>query len=861
MTLETPRPSRVAGPGALNIVQAAVRGRSWYSIVLLACALVMFLPAGNLMAQQGIPSSMGAGGADITADLRARIAATGLSPAQIRDRLAASGYSQTILDSYLSDRSSYATADPLNADVFAAVRALGIAEDSELAAMQRAAGIPDSVPQMLTRADSIAWLRSVDPLAADSLQAIADTTPRVFGLDIFRSATTAFEPNLAGPVDANYRLGPGDRLVLVLTGDIEAAYGLDVTREGFVVVPQVGQIHVANLTMADAERLFRQRLSRSYSGIGSTTRFSISVASMRSNQVFVLGDVQRPGSYRISAAGTALTALYAAGGPSDNGSLRQVIVRRGGRTVDTLDLYDYLLQGDASRDPRLENGDVVFVPVHGARVRIEGEVIRPGIYELRQGETLRDLVASAGGFTATAARQRLQVDRILPPAQRVPGGRDRVTIDVATAGEINGGPVDGIPAMPLEPGDHVKVLTVVERVRNRVSVEGHVWTPGLQGFAPGMTLSDALRAAGGLRPDAYLGRVIVSRLQPDSTRRLLHAQAADTTGSVVNDLRLQEDDEIRVFSRVEFRPERHVVVTGAVREPGRFPYHEGMTLRDVLLLAGGLEEGADLREAEIARLPATREGGRIARTMRVQLDSTYLFDRDPSGRYLGPPGVGVSSNGAPEVPLQPYDNVLILRQPDFEMHHTVYVGGEVQFPGRYALTSKADRVTDLLDRAGGMTPEGHAGSVTFVRQGAGRIGIDLPEVLKNVNHRDNLILQNGDSLVIPRYSPVVMVRGAVNSPVAVAYREGAPLAYYLRSAGGLTRMADKSLAYVRQGNGQVEAVVKRRFWPDYNPVPTPGSTVVVPEKDPNSGRDLKETVAIGAQVFGVLATVAALLMR
>src|SRR5690606_39249057 len=234
---------------------------------------------------------------------------------------------------------------------------------------------------------------------------------------------------------------------------------LDITREGFVVVPQVGQIHIANLSMADAERVFHQRLARSYSGIGSTTRFSLSVASMRSNQVFVLGDVQRPGSYRISAAGTALTALYAAGGPSDNGSLRQVIVRRGGRTVDTLDLYDYLLQGDASRDPRLENGDVVFVPVHGARVRIEGEVIRPGIYELRQGETLRDLVASAGGFTATAARQRLQVDRILPPAQRVPGGRDRVTIDVATAGEINGGPVDGIPAMPLEPGDHVKGLT------------------------------------------------------------------------------------------------------------------------------------------------------------------------------------------------------------------------------------------------------------------------------------------------------------------------------------------------------------------------------------------------------------------
>ncbi|HLV26599.1 MAG TPA: SLBB domain-containing protein [Gemmatimonadales bacterium] len=802
----------------------------------------------------------------MASDLMARIAATGLSPAQIRDRLAASGYSQSVLDSYLSDRGAYSEAQPLNANVFAAVRALGIADNTELEAMQRAAGVPDSMPALATLADSIAWLRTFDPVAADSLAklaAISDTMPRVFGLDIFRSATTLFEPNMAGPVDANYELGPGDRLVLVLTGDIEAAYSLDVTREGFVVVPQVGQIHVANLSMANAERLFRQRLSRSYSGIGSTTRFSLSVASMRSNQVFVLGDVARPGSYRISAAGTALTALYAAGGPSDNGSLRQVIVRRGGTAVDTLDLYDYLLRGDASRDPRLLNGDVVFVPVHGAHVRIGGEVIRPGIYELRHGESLQDLVRSAGGFTATAARQRLQVDRILPPSQRVPGGRDRVTIDVASSGEINGGVVDGVPALPLEPGDEVRVLPVVERVRNRVSVEGHVWTPGLQGYAPGMTLSQALRAAGGLRPDAYLGRVIVNRLQQDSTRVMLHAAVADTTGAVLNDLRLQEDDEIRVFSRVEFRPERHIVVTGAVRQSGQFPYQEGMTLRDVLLLAGGLQEGADLREAEIARLPRSRENGQIAQTIRVPMDSTYLFDRDADGRYLGPPGVGVSRNGTPDVPLEPYDNILILRQPDFELQHTVYVGGEVQFPGRYALTSKQDRVTDVLKRAGGVTSEGHPGSVTFVRtsNNAGRIGIDLPSVLRDVRHRDNLLLQHGDSIVVPRYSAVVMVRGAVNSPVAVSYREGAPLSYYLRSAGGTTRMADKSLAYVRQGNGQVEAVVQKRFRPDYNPVPTPGSTVFVPEKDPNAGRDLSQTIALGAQVFGVLATAAALLLR
>ena len=826
-------------------------------------------PAGSLAQQLPSPQQAisGAAGADVTAALMERLAGSGLSPAQIRDRLQASGFSQSMLDAYLSDRGSFAGAPELTPDVFRAVQSLGIADPDELAAMQRAAGVREPLAPNATRADSIAWLAQQDPIAADSLRRLgflADTTPRLFGLDIFRSSHNAFEPNLAGPVDANYRLGPGDRLVLVLTGDIEAAYTLDITREGFVVVPQVGQLHIANLTMADAERMFRQRLARSYSGIGSTTRFSLSVASLRSNQVFVLGDVTRPGSYRISAAGTALTALYAAGGPTDNGSLREIAVRRGGETVATLDMYDYLLRGDASRDPRLQNGDVVFVPVHGAHVRVDGEVIRPGIYELKAGETLRDLVAAAGGFNATAATQRLRVDRILPPSQRVPGGRDRITIDVAAESAPNGGgAVETIPSMPLEPGDEVQVLPVVERVRNRVSVSGHVWTPGLQGYAPGMMLSHALRAAGGVRPDAYMGRVMVSRLQPDSTRSMLSAQIADTTGNVVGDIALQEDDEIQVFARAAFRPERFVAVTGAVGAAGQYPYQEGMTLRDVLLLAGGLAEGADLREAEIARLPASRSGGRTAETIRVPLDSTYLFDRDASGRYLGPPGVGVSANGAPEIRLEPYDNVLILQQPNFELQRTVYVGGEVRYPGHYALVSKTEQVSDILERAGGLTDEAYPDAVTFVRaaEKAGRIGIDLPAVLADAGHRDNLLLQDGDSIEVPRYSPVVMVRGAVNSPIAVAYRPGASLHYYLRSAGGMTRRADRNIIYVRQGIGSVDAVQQKRFWPDYQPTPTAGSTIVVPEKDPNAGRDIAQTITLGAQVVGVLMTAAALLLR
>ena len=561
---------------------------------------------------------------------------------------------------------------------------------------------------------------------------------------------------------------------------------------------------------------------------------------------------------QVSSAGTALTALYAAGGPSDNGSLRRVEIRRGGRTVDTLDVYDYLLRGDASHDPRLQSGDVVFVPVHGAQVAVAGEVVRPAIYELRPGETLRDLLRSAGGFTARAARRRVQIERILPPTQRGEGGRDRVVIDVSSD-DLGS---DFGPALPLEAGDVVRVFPVSARVRNRITVTGNVWAPGPQGFRPGMSLADAIRLAGGPRPDVYHGQVLVSRLQPDSTRVQLRASLRDTTGATTGDFRLQEDDEIQVFSVSEFRPERYVAISGAVRHGGRFPYREGMTVRDLVLLAGGLEESAYLKEAEIARLPETRTGGVTARTFRVPLDSTYLFERTPEGRYAGPPGLPAPAAAAPDVTVKPYDNVLILRQPDWELQRTVTVAGEVRFPGTYSLLSKNERLADVIRRAGGLTTDAYADGVYFFRRRSalGRIGVDLPSVLKNARARDNLILQDGDSIYVPLFQAVVNVKGAVNSPVAVAYVPGADLDYYVRAAGGPSRKADTKRAYVTQPNGKVESR-GRTLGVSRTPDPKAGSTVVVPERDPNDKKDYVAAAGAVAQVMAGLVAIVALVLR
>ena len=816
--------------------------------------------------------------------LRQKILTSGLTPDQVRARLRAEGYPENLLDAYLPGSSLSPDSTTSTSDVFAAIGQLGIADTTDLDLLR--CGIsPDSlaVPDTLESGlvDTVMNKRRLEArrkelrarclAQQDSLKkgittakVAADSGFVIFGLDFFRNPTSQFDPNLSGPVDANYKVGPGDRLVLVLTGDVEQSYSLDVTREGFIVIPQVGQIFVNSLTMAQIEDVLYNRLGRVYSGVrrgpGATTHFYITPARLGSNQIFVTGDVMRPGSYRISSAGTALSALYAARGPTDNGSLRKVLVRRGGVGVDTLDVYDYLLNGNTAHDVRLNNSDLVFVPIHGPRVRIVGEVARPATYEMRPNETLGDALRFAGGFTATAARQHVQIERIVPPAQRTAGGRDRIVTDVVSEDFVTG---TG-PAVPVVDGDIIRVFPVVSRVRNRIAVHGDVWSPGFIGLSPGMKVSDALRLAGGVRPDVYLGQILIARTNADSSRVELRAALRDTTGAVINDFPLQEDDEIRVFSTSEFRPTRYVAINGAVRKSGQFPYREGMTVRDLVLLAGGLDQSAYLNEAEIARLPKDRTGGVTARTFRVPLDSSYIFERGPDGKYLGPPGLPAPSGPHPEVTVEPYDNVLILRQPNWELQRTAVLAGEIKYPGKYSLTTKTEKITDLIERAGGLTHDAYANGVVFYRHrnGTGRIGIELPDVLRNPRSLDNLPLQDGDSIYIPRLNPVVSVQGAVNSPLSVTYSPGHNIDYYIAAAGGPSRKADVGRAYVTQPNGKVESRVPHFLLPDATPSPQPGSTIFVPERGLGEKPfDLVTALGTIAQVIAALVTLVIAIRR
>jgi protein involved in polysaccharide export with SLBB domain len=672
--------------------------------------------------------------------IRARLRQSGMSAEQVRARLQASGYAQNLLDAYLG------SATPGQAE--------GIPGQMELNAID-ALGLAPLGGQLVTLDTGLIRIPGRAP-------------SDVFGVDVFQRTTTQFLPLLAGPVPSDYKLGPGDNLVLIITGDVELAYSLPVTREGFLVIPQVGQVYVANLTLDQLRNLLYTRLGRVYSGVrrgvNATTRFDVSVANVRANQVYVVGEVAQPGAYQLSALGTVFTALYAAGGVTERAKLRGVEVQRLGKTVATLDMYDYLLKGDTRSDIRLETGDVIFVPIHESRVRIIGAVLRPAVYELKDGETLADLVKAAGGFRPDAALERVKVQRVLPADERGTQTTARVAIDVPLIGGT-------VPKFKLEDGDQVHVDP----------------------------LADAA--------DAYT-----------------------------------------------------VAITGMVQQGGSYPWRPGMTLRQLFTLARGPRIGADLREAEIARLPADRSHGELATTVRVPLDSTYLFERDSAGRYIGPPGLPFPATGtAADVMLEPYDNVLIFRQPDFELQRTVTITGQVRFPGNYALRAKDDRLTDLVERAGGLTPQAYPEGIRFVRAtaDAGRINVDLPKALKDHSARDNMILQPGDSISIPEYQPSVKIVGAVNSPGSVLYRRGAGLDYYLSAAGGFSQRANKGGVSVELANGETRTRRRTLFFSS-NPTPGPGSQIFVPFKDPQEPRT--DYVSLFGSIAQILASTIAIIV-
>ena len=507
--------------------------------------------------------------------------------------------------------------------------------------------------------------------------------------------------------------------------------------------------------------------------------------------------------------------------------MRSVEVRRAGRLVDELDLYDYLIRGDASDDIRLEQGDLLFVPLVGSQVSIEGLVRRPAIYELKRGEQLRDLIDFAGGPRPEAYLRRIQIDRILPGEERTPE-RERVLLDVDL--ETMADDAD----FELLDGDRVMVLGIGDRRDNQVVVEGHVEKPGVFELVPDMTLGEVITRAGGLLPDAFDVVAHLIRLEESDSTYVLERVSLDADGRPLPDVTLRELDRVVIYGRSKLRTDAFVSIGGEVKDPGVFPLNVGMTAEDLLLAAGGFTERADPLTAQLVR----RQSGLVlGDTVAVSRD--IVFDPSlPSAFDLifdgAVPEAG-PERGEParDVELQDGDRVFVRRLQGLRDEGDVILSGEVLYPGPYALEQRGETVSSLIRRAGGLTSDAYVEGTRLVRDGL-PLGVDLEAALNRTGRGVDLLLLPGDSLEVPQYDGTVRIIGAVEFQSRTRWREGMSLRDYLDQAGGVVEDGDRNRTVVTYANQERQRSSKFLFFRS-DPRVEPGSTISVPFKERREG--------------------------
>ena len=794
----------------------------WVPIVSLMIALFGFTSSnleGQDVVQQQITNLMGQ---ELTEEeILSRIAGLGLSRADLRGRLEGLGYGQMVptMDVYF-DRIEGATnpgsvTDNQSSQLVLALSEMGLitlGTDTDLE----------------FGADAI----TADGLGVEILQ--EDTTLPVFGSSIFENITGEFQPLNFGPVDPDYLLGPGDQIQLFITGEIELAYSLDVTREGFVVIPDVGQISVNGLTLATLRENLYPRLSSVYSGVRrgpeATTKFDLSLGRLRTNQVFLIGEVSRPGAYQMSPAATVFNALYSANGPRAEGSMRSVQVRRKGELTGELDVYDYLLKGDASEDLRLEQGDFIFVPLAGPQVSIEGDVKREAIFEIKAGEGLLDLIEFSGGLAASAFSEKVQIDRILPPDQRTPG-RDRILVDVDLES------LTPRTLFPLMDGDRVFVESVSDERLSRVSLEGQVQRPGVYQLLSGMTLEDLIARSGGLRQDAFEKIVHLVRIQLSDSSYVLTQIEMDAEGRASPNPVLQDFDRIRVFGNATLTSTGSVFISGEVKEPSVYDFFEGMTVEDLVLLGDGFTANADPFSVEVIRRsddPVLSE--EISEVIRVYFERGSLptiSDQRLSDDLLISPLPDSSVMVASDVMLQAEDRVFVRRLLNRTDNQDVSIAGEILRPGSYSRTSREEKIVDMLNRAGGLTEQADIAGVRLTRDDL-TLGLDLATAIQNPSGPQNLQILSGDSIFVPEYNPIVTIRGAVEFESRARWISGMDLGYYLDQAGGVREDGDRGRTVVTYSNNERQRSKKFLFFTS-DPEISPGTTITVPEKLDTAG--------------------------
>ncbi len=602
----------------------------------------------------------------------------------------------------------------------------------------------------------------------------------LFGSALFDLAPATFEPATYGPVPQDYTIGAGDELVIELWGEVSSRHLYTVDRRGSILLTDAGQVNVAGETLEAAKRNIVRRLSTVYSGVktkgNGSTHVDVSLGSLRSIRVFVIGEARRPGGYKVSSVSTMTQALYAAGGPSPIGSMRDVQLIRDNQIISHLDLYRYLLEGKREGDMVLKEGDTVFLPTAGKIVAVTGPVRRNRRYELTEGEGLRHVLRYAGGLAPEARADIAVIRRILPPEKRKEGGLDRIDLDAPLEGYFD----ENAPMIELDDGDIVSVLRINSRAERYVAVTGSVVSPGRYGFERGMHLTDLIKQAKGPWRDALLDRALLVRVKDNYSRESFPVSLVAAATDSSADLPLAPMDSLVVFSRRILEPEYRVVIAGQVRNPGTYVFYEGMTLRDLVLRAGGLTEGAEATQAQVSRLdpPNGDSLDKLANVITVGL------------------GGGLGGGDADHFELQNHDNVFIRLIPGWELQRNVTVRGEVKYPGVYTLLSREERLSSVIERAGGLldsaSPEGFR--LLRSQDNSGNVGLDLKNALKHPGGKNDMVMEAGDEINVPPVKMSVKVTGAVNFPTSVIYESGSSIGDYVNRAGGYSSQRPTKVA-------------------------------------------------------------------
>ena len=655
---------------------------------------------------------------------------------------------------------------------------------------------------------------------------------QVFGRNIFNTRNLTFEPSVNLATPSNYRLGPGDEVIIDIWGASQNTIRQQISPDGTINIQKIGPVNLNGLTIAEANDYLKKTLNKIYNGLNNsndpTSDIRLTLGGIRTIQINVMGEVVQPGTYSLSSFSTVFHALYRAGGVSDIGSLRNVQLVRNGKNIATIDVYQFIMKGNIQDDIRLQEGDVVIVPAYDVLVKIDGKVKRPMRFEMKKDENLSTLISYAGGFDADAYTRSLRVVR-----------QNGQEYEVNTVKDLD------YSVYKMRNGDVVTAEAILNRFTNKLEIRGAVYRPGIYQLNGKLnTVRELVNEAQGLTGDAFLNRAVLYRQREDLTTEVIPVDIKAIMDGTSQNIILTKNDILYIPSIHDLEDRGDVVIHGEVAKPDSYPYADNMTLEDLIIQAGGLREAASVVRVDVSRRirnpHSTVDNDTIGRTYTFSLKEGFVID------------------GTPGFVLQPYDEVYVRRSPGYQAQQNVVVEGEILFGGSYAMTSREERLSDLINKAGGTTNYAYlrGAKLTRVANASEKkrmgdvirlmsrqlgeamidslgirvedhftVGIDLEKALANPGSTADIVLREGDVIFIPKNNNTVTINGAVMVPNTVSYMKGENIDYYLNQAGGYSENAKKSKKFIVYMNGQVTKVKgsgKKQI--------EPGCEIIVPSK-------------------------------